>query len=397
MSTGGPQPGESTASRRPAKILIVSYEYPPLGGGLGKAVRETALQLAHQGREVMILTSRFAELPALEVDGPLRIVRIPVRRRHTNHATVLDVLSFGASGVLFGRKHLNNFRPEAILSYLTVPSGVAGLWLSRRLGVPHLTLLRGTDVPGHRELEPWMHRMAGPVIRFIWRRSFRVISNSDSMARRAEMAVPGVSVATVHNGVDLLRFRPPAEAVRKADPLKVLYSGRLVKVKRLDLLLGAWAEVERCLKHPARLILAGYGPEREALEVRAAELGIADQVEFRGYLGEDDMVREYREASVFVSLSADEGLPNSVLEALACGLPVVLSDIGPHREIVGDSPAGVFCDVDAPESIRHALLGFLQSPETRELAAREARSVIEGRFSWERTASQLIELLQPVS
>lgn len=375
------------------RLLIISYEYPPLGGGLGKAVRETALQLAARGFEILILTSRFGDLPPDEADGPLRLVRIPVRRRHANHATLTDVLSFGVSGVMFGRRRLGDFRPDWILSYLTVPSGVVGAWLSRRLDAPHLTLLRGTDVPGHRELEPWMHVMAGPLIRAIWRRSARVISNSRSTARQAERAVRGLTVETVYNGVDLERFRPPEAGAPRAGPLRVIYSGRLVRVKRLELLLEVWAEVRERLDRPALLELAGYGPEREKLERRVAALGLGDSVRFLGYLDEGQMIRAYQEASVFVSLSADEGLPNSVLEALACGLPVVLSDIGPHREILGQSSAGALCDIHDPASVRDALLQLLRNTEKRDLAAERARSRVAGRFSWEKSAEDLIRLL----
>jgi glycosyltransferase involved in cell wall biosynthesis len=266
---------------------------------------------------------------------------------------------------------------------------VVGAWLSGRFGVPLLTLLRGTDVPGHRELEPWMHRTAGPLIRLIWRRSSRVISNSEAMARQAERSLKGLSVETVHNGVDLTVYRPRQSANRSGEPLRVLYAGRLVRVKRLEELIRVWAGVVKQSQVPVMLELAGFGPEREGLERLVGELGLSDHVNFLGQLDEAAMIQAYQRASIFVSWSRDEGLPNAVLEAMACGLPVVLSDIGPHREIVADSDGGILCDADPPSDLLTSLLDLIHNPDERALMGRLGRGTIEARFSWQRTAHGL--------
>lgn len=371
---------------------MISYEYPPLGGGLGKAVRRTAQEFAALGHEVTILTSRFGAQADEEMDGRLRVLRVPVMRRHRNHASVTDVLSFAVSGLLWGRRRLGNRAPCAILAYLTVPSGIVGAWLSMRMKAPLVTLLRGTDVPGHRELAPWMHGLASPVTRWVWRRSAHVVSNSRSMAAAAERAMPGMKVEAVWNGVDAERFSPgPAKATGGA-PV-VLYAGRLVKVKQLELLLRAWAAARGRLAEGARLELAGYGPEREGLEALARRLGLGDSVRFLGQLGEAEMLEAYRRATAFVSLSLDEGLPNSVLEALACGVPALLSDIGPHREILEGTEGGMICGTEDAEGVASALANMILGIESVELTTQEARRAVLGRFDWRTTAVELLELL----
>lgn len=377
----------------PKHLLLISYEYPPLGGGLGKAVRRTGLEFAGLGHEVTVLTSRFGDLPAQERDGPLTVLRLPVMRRHQYHASVSDVLSFALSGMALGRSRLGQRRPCAILAYLTVPSGIVGAWLSLRLGAPLLTLLRGTDVPGHRELAPWMHGLAWPVTRWVWTRSRRVVSNSRSMAEAAERALPGLQVATVWNGVDVDRFAPGPERKPPRGAPVVLYAGRLVKVKRLDLLLRAWERAKPRLPREATLELAGYGPEREGLEALTRSLGLAGSVRFLGYLGEGDMIEAYRRATVFVSLSRDEGLPNSVLEALACGVPALLSEIGPHREILGQSGGGRLCRADGVEDVAEALLELMGEIEAGHITPERARGAVVGRFDWSHTAAALLDLL----
>lgn len=367
---------------------MVTYEYPPVGGGLGKAVRETGLELARRGHSVTVLTSRFAGQPRASHDGPLRIVRIPVLRRHLHYAHAAEVLSFAASGLVFAHHRLGPTSPDVILAYLTVPSGIVGLWLAHACGAPLLTLLRGTDVPGHAEIAPWMHALAGPVTRLIWRRSHAVVSNSTAMARQAERSLKGLHAAVVHNGIDLGRYRPAGSGDRGAGPVRVLYAGRLVKVKRLDVLLHAWAGVHARAPE-ARLELAGFGPERPALEALAGRLGIASSVEFLGRLDEGAMVDRYQRSDVFISISRDEGQPNAVLEAMACGLPVLLSSIGPHEEILADSGAGLTCDGDNGSAVEAGLLALIQDPEKRKVMGRAAHRRIESAFGWDRTAAGL--------
>jgi glycosyltransferase involved in cell wall biosynthesis len=379
--------------RSPRHLLLISYEYPPLGGGLGRAVRRTALEFVRLGHEVTILTSRFGPQAAEERDGPLTVLRIPVMRRHQHHASVLDVLSFAVSGLVSGRRRLGNRVPGAILAYLTVPSGIVGAWLSLRTGAPLMTLLRGTDVPGHRELSPWMHRLAWPVTQWVWRRSAHVVSNSWSMAAAAERAMPGLRVEAVWNGVDADRFTPGAEESPRTGPPVVLYAGRLVKVKRLDLLLHAWGRARARLAPDATLELAGYGPERQPLEALARNLGLGDSVRFLGQLSEDALLQAYRRATIFVSISLAEGLPNSVLEALACGVPALLSDIGPHREILDGTPGGLLCPSGEAEGIALALVELIQSVKSERVIPNAARSAVLGRFDWQRTAEALLGLL----
>lgn len=394
MTSDGENSEPTAVSPTPSRLLVITYEYPPIGGGLGKAVRQTAIELASLGHEVTILTARFGDLAPEEQDGPLRLVRLPAFRRHANHARLTDVLSFSVSGLLFGKRRLasdNSF--HGILAYLTIPSGIVGLYLSLRMKAPLLTLLRGTDVPGHTEIGSWMHALASPVTQLVWRHSHRIVSNSRSMADQLEAARPGLRVDAVWNGVDTSKYSPPEVDQRREQPIRVLYAGRLVPVKRLEVLLEAWARICRDDPSGAILQLAGFGPERERLETKVRSLGVNEHVQFLGFLSESEMIRAYQAASVFVSISRDEGMPNSVLEAMACGLPVVLSDIGPHREIMGESRAGEFCAGDDPVELAGMLRKMMESPEQRALMGSEARLAMMERFSWRKTAEGLKALL----
>lgn len=165
-----------------------------------------------------------------------------------------------------------------------------------------------------------------------------------------DRGVPESRVVIIRNG---LVFKRPPLHVRSATglnapPLRVLFLGRLAAQKRLPTLIHAWQQAMETAS-ALELQLAGDGEERGALEALVASLGIASNVKFLGRL--DDPQTALEQAQLFVNPSESEGLPNAVLEAAACGVPLILSDIPIHREIaeavgmidylfaVGDAPA----------------------------------------------------------
>lgn len=389
MPRGETQGGRPGGDRAPRRILIVTYEYPPLGGGTGKAARCTALELRRMGYEAAVLTSRFGDQPRDERDDGLQIHRIPVLRRHRNYANALEVISFGISGLVSGGRFVREFAPDLILAYHGLPSGLPAMRWARR-GIPYLTLLRGQDVPGHPETRGVLHRIALPVTRRVWRRAYRVVANSGALADLARKAAPELDVAIAPNGIDLTRYGPAsAEVADDGGPVRIIYTGRLVPIKRLDVLIEAFAAARGRTGRPMELRLAGHGPERPSLERLAQKLGVSESVRFLGVLGEAEVIEALRGADIAVNLSDFEGLPNAVLEALACAKPVVLSDLEPHRDVIETDRAGIICERIETGHVTRALVELANSPELRRRMGAAGREIVETRFAWPRAVESL--------
>ncbi len=395
---------------KPRKLLLIAYEYPPLGGGTGRAVLNTSRALQAMGHEVAILTSKFKDQPAQEVSEGISIFRIPVLRRHLNYANALEVLSFAVSGIFAAREILKKFHPELVLAYSTIPSGIVAREMLRGAKIPYLTLLRGQDVPGHPETQRWMHALAAPVTANVWRRSARIIANSEGLAELARQFAPDLKIEVVPNGVnlDVYRMAQPPSAVEGSDSsitgegagatsserrvFRLVYTGRLVRQKRLRELIQALPLILRETSAKIELCIAGFGPERSILEKLAAELGVAPHIRFLGRIEESEVVRLLQSADVFVNLSRGEGMPNAVLEAMACGTAVVLSDIKPHRELISDGEGGILCDGGNPAGIAQAILKLIASPESRRELGGKGRKRVEEEFSWSAATGKLTDL-----
>jgi glycosyltransferase involved in cell wall biosynthesis len=270
--------------------------------------------------------------------------------------------------------------------------GPGALWARRRYGL---------DVPvvsHHHHLDP------GPLSRLIEKRvierSEHVITVSEFSRRQLadELGVRVDHVSVIHNGVDE-RFAPgprdPELAARLGLGTRpvVLFLGGLKARKNVDLLLSVWPRLLP-LVPGAILLIAGTGPLDRTLRRKAAALGLGDSVVFCGRVAEQDKVRYYQLADLFVSPSSLEGFGLSVAEAMSCGLPVLVADRGALPELTGRGAGAAVFDPAKPQEIVEGLAGFLRSQGRRAEGGRLNRGRIDALFRWDRAVRKVREVYE---
>jgi teichuronic acid biosynthesis glycosyltransferase TuaC len=218
---------------------------------------------------------------------------------------------------------------------------------------------------------------------------------------RADMIALGMPAGRIevhYTGLDHTRFKPvPRTEAREriAEDLALGISDDgplLVAVGNLIPLKGQALAIEALSGLPkARLVIAGQGPERTTLAMRAAELGVGDRVIFAGSVAPDKLALLLSAADVMVLPSEREGLANAWVEALACGTPIVIPDVGGAREVVCDPSAGRLAARN-PAAIAGALADLLANPPTQAAVAANA-----ARFSWEANAAQIAAHYQRIA
>ncbi len=199
----------------------------------------------------------------------------------------------------------------------------------------------------------------------------------------------------MRNGVDLERFQPlPRDDMRRqlglgAAPI-LLSVGNLVELKGHKLLIQALARL--LPEYPdAQLVIIGEGPERAGLEQLARELGMQDRLRLTGALPNTELRRWYSAADLSVLASSREGWANVLLESMACGTPVVATDVGGSAEVIGDSVAGVLVRQRDPESLAQAMLQLLREARDRS----QVRAYAE-QFSWQATTNAQLSLFAAI-
>ncbi len=374
-------------------LLIVNYEYPPVGGGASNASGFLARTLARQDHRVSVVTSAFGEYRGRSVEDGVRVHRIPAMRKQIDRADVKQMRRFAASALVFAPFIARHERIDGMIVYFTLPSGLAGYWLRSLLGLPYLVSLQGGDVPGLIPELDRTHRRIRWLRRRILRSAQAIVANSQGLADLSAKTDP-FPVAVVPNGVDCDMFHPsvgpPADCQA---PFRIFFAGRLQKQKNLGMLLDELARLRREGAPAFRLDVAGDGPLGPALHEHAQRLEITECVVWHGWLAKSELVALYRRADCFVNPSLYEGLPNTVTEAMASGLPVVASRVIGNDELVAEKETGLLFALEEPRQLGNALELLMADREAARRMGAEGRARVVERYSWEAAAEEYVKLL----
>lgn len=376
------------------RILLVNYEFPPLGGGGGTATKFHGWHLANFGHEVEVVTARLKGLRPLSRKGRLTIRRIAALRSERGQSNPIEMMSYVASAVpyLLARRKP---RPDVMVSYHSIPSGLAAWPLSVLWGVPHVVLFQGGDVPGWLpgELEK-MHRRTLWLNRLVVHQSAGAYANSHGLRDLAQPSFPKKKIEVLQNGVDPTYYCPPLEGRGKREgPVRLLFAGRMTTQKGVDVLLKALG-TSTLRELDWHLDLVGGGPQLDNFLAMADDLGIRDRITDRGWMERPDLRNLYQQADVFTFPSRYEGMPNVVLEAVSCGLPVVGTRIAGIEEIIRDGKNGFLINVDDVEACADRIATIIRDRDARLRMGEEARRDVLEQWSWRPRARELEALLE---
>lgn len=373
------------------RILVVNYEFPPIGGGGSTATRYLARELVRRGHVVDVLTSRCFGLAAREVVDGAGIYRVPVRRRRMDFCSVREMATFLLSAAPKALQLATRHRYDLVHVFFGVPCGPIGWLLKRTHGLPYLIRMGGGDIPGFKPYGYKRHyQWATPLTKRLWRDADGLIVVSADLRERVRRIDPFVLPVTIPNGVDLEEFSP-ARAPRAGGPLRIITVSRLISRKRIDVLLEAARRIRNTVPTPFRIDLVGDGVDRPRLESVSAAAGLADIVHFRGNASRDELPDIYRDADLFVLPSLAEGMPNVVLEAIASGLPVITTDTGGSFELVVAGENGFVVPKGDPEALAGRLTFFLKHPDACRSFGEKSREHAR-KFSWAVVAERTEDL-----
>lgn len=371
------------------RLLIINSEYPPLGGGAANASAYLARELTNAGHEVWVLTAHFTGLEVDEVKNGVHIRRVKSWRKAMTRSGPWEQLSFIAAGLFGANKLVRNWKPDRIIAFFGVPTGVIP-WVQKPFtGIPYIVSLRGGDVPGFRPYDfKIYHRLMAPIIRGVWKNASHVVANSQGLGSLGKAFKPDQVIDVIPNGVDIDEYCLPES--RNWETPRMLFVGRLVYQKGLDILLEALGGLQTMEWH---LDIVGDGSFKEFLEKRCQKLGIQDRVHFVGWLRGKELVDAYHRSNLFVLPSRHEGMPNAMLEAMSCGLPVIATAIAGNEELVQDGKNGLLVPAEDEIKLQDAIDSLLPRGEIRREMGASSRQIIEDGYTWERVTSAYLELL----
>lgn len=397
-------------SRERPHIVVLSSLFPSARQpGAGLFIRERMFRV---GRELPLAV--VSPVPWFPLQGLVRRWRPGFRAGAPAHECQQGVdvwfpRFFSVPGLLKGldglfmalgawprlRRLKREGRLDVIDAHFAYPDGYAAALLGRWLSVPVTITLRGTEMPHSKNpaLRPRLVRTLEAAA--------QVFSVSDSLRRLAiGLGAATEKIEVVGNGVDIARFHPVErdEARRKyglpVDARVLVSVGALVERKGMHRVIDCLpALIER---HPGLhyLIVGGASPEgdnRAELAAQVARLGLADRVRFSGALPPDELKWALSAADVFVLATRNEGWANVFLEAMACGLPVVTTDVGGNAEVVCRDELGSIVPFGDAAALQQALDNALSRDWDRAAILEYARANL-----WDTRIAQLLRAYEPL-
>lgn len=368
----------------PLRVAYVLSHFHPNASGAERQALAQGTELTGRGHEVRVITRHVPGLPRNEtIDG------VQVHRWvRTSTAGPLFGLSFLAGvgrALLRLRGRIDLVHTHQGL-WEAIATGLARPILGR---VPSLVQPASSGYFGEAE-ELLRTKGAGVLRRLILRNTAFAAISADIERQWLDLGVRPNRLFRTVSGVDADRFRPgPSGLEDRLGPRpRMIFTGRLHPQKGLDRLLEAWPEVHR--RVGGSLILLGDGPDRARLETASEAFGVGDSVVFPGRVA--DPADYLRAADLFVLPSVAEGMSNSLLEAMASGLPCVVSDIGGNRDLIEPGRTGWLV---APEDHSGWVEALCQGLSDRELAGRmgrEARDRVDREFALGRVVDRYLDL-----
>jgi glycosyltransferase involved in cell wall biosynthesis len=374
------------------KVLFVIRYFHPFVGGTEKQALTLASHLVANGIDVTILTSRFRySWQRTECIQNVQVIRLPSPRIKVIGALVF--LTCLACYLITRRNHYS-----IIHTFQIGYTSFVSILLAMVLRIPSLIKVASSGSGG--DIQRAKRTAWGKLCLLIAKSATRIIAVSDSVKKELmNEHVPPAAIESIANGVDLDLYEPyrdkPAMRRRSRLPDKntIIYTGRLSPEKGIDVLVRSFAHLVQT--QPCQLLIIADGPEQASVVKLIAEHNLDGSVLL---VSNAEEVAPYLKASdLFVLPSRFEGLSNALLEAMACGLPVISTRVGGSRDIIEEGVNGLLVEADATDQLRAAMERMLCDRQLAAALGTNARAAVEAKHDMRMIANAYGALYRDLS
>ena len=383
-----------------ATHLLLTYDFPPIGGGIARWMAELAKR--YPAGSLVVSTGRCPGGAEVDADFPNRVDRLAVAQGRLR--SLQGVLLWAQRTAVLARET----GAEFIWCGNIKPAAYPAKWTRERVGTPFGILLHGGDllILHHQIHQSAFKRRAA---RGLLGSATVLVANSEWTRERCltllgelDIDTPPDRVRVVPLGADHEFFRPGIDTreVQERYGLEegrwILSVARLTRHKGIDKVLHAMVRLRERYPH-LRYAVVGEGEHQEALEAEARELGMADRVRFLTGVPDRDLPALYNRAEIYLGVSRlmeqrVEGFGISICEASACGVPVVAGRSGGIPEAVRDGETGILVDAESADAVAGALGRLLDDPVLRARMGAAGRRLVEQRYNWDRVTADLVRI-----
>jgi glycosyltransferase involved in cell wall biosynthesis len=325
-------------------LLVLNYEYPPLGGGAGEITKNISENIAALGHNVTVVTTWYSGLAEDETINNVRIIRLKSKRKTLYHSNVIEMMSWVKKSILFLRNFCEKEKFDICFANFAIPGGNVAYFLKKKFNIPYTIISHGHDIPWLFKKEMFFYHL------FTFLKIKQICKNSSfNFVQTPEMknnidnflsAKYSEKNIIIQNGIDRSVFYP--DISRRAETFKIIFCGRLVPQKDPFTFLRAIKNLIENRLSGFEVMISGDGPLRKRMEQFVFDYKLDQCVKFSGWIERDLLLTEYQSANIFVQTSKYEAMSMAVMEALACGAFVICTRVGSNSTVIKEESNGYF-------------------------------------------------------
>ncbi|MFA5106901.1 MAG: glycosyltransferase family 4 protein [Patescibacteria group bacterium] len=369
-------------------ILVLNYEFPPLGGGASPISYAITKGYVDAGYHVDVVTMGYAGLPSFERKDGINIHRVKSGRKKKELSTFPEQLRYLIAAFFAIQALLKKNTYSHCHCHFLVPTGILAYIFSRRSKLPYIVTSHGSDVPGHNpDRFTLLHRFTAPVIKAIIRRSRFVTVPSGSLKKLIEKNIlsgrSNDKIVVIPNGSHSLS-KPGLEKENI-----ILSVGRMQPMKGFQYLIPAFISAGR---NDWKLYLVGDGPYRKTLESLAAN---HENIIFTGWLdnSDDRLIDLYNRAKIFALLSQTESQGIVLVEAMSAGCAILASNQAAIQETVS-ADTGIHVNPENFSEVVQKLSQLMTDQNLRDTFSQAARRRFLERYTWDTIIKRYLRLIE---
>lgn len=379
------------------RILILNYEYPPLGGGAGIVTRHLAERFAMQGHKVHVVTAWFPGEPEFVSDGNLSIMRLPSLRKHTYKSNPLEMLSWARHALRYFKQMPTDTMFDICLANFTLPGGVVAKYIAKKWDIPYVILSHGHDIPwfAPRQMLLW-HLLCYGWIKSIMANAHKTILLNDELKKTANRFT-GKHLAekniVIPNGLLLEKFKT---GFNEPDGImEILFVGRMVDQKDPLTFVKVCRMINK-MGLPVRFTMIGDGPLKESVEKQVLKWNI-NNIEILGQVSHYQVLKTYEKSHVLISPSREEAMSLVILEAVSRGLYTISTKVGSSEALIQPDVNGDFVDFGDADQITQKIAAFYFEKFTQGYQyPQDMIDFLHNEYSWDSVVERYLRLFKSI-
>ncbi len=363
-------------------ILMLNYEFPPVGGGASPVSYEIAKGYVDRGHAVTVVTMHYRGLKKHEFSDGIEIYRVASFRHKKEICQPHEMLSYLISAKFFLKKHLKNNSYDINHTHFIIPTGIVSLWAKKKFGIPYIITSHGSDVPGYNtDRFKFLHVFTKLFLKRICKHAKVVVSPSEYLKKLIEENISVDNTTMIPNGIYIDKFIP------KKKKKMIISTGRLLERKGFQYLIEAVLDKN----YGYEVHIAGDGPMMGKLKGLAKNS--KTKIVFLGWV--DNNSQEYKNllegASIYILVSEKENASIALLEAMSAGCAIITSNVSGCPETIGDS--GIAIEPKNKEKLKNSIEELIENKSEIKKKGDIARKRVESIFNWNEIIKKYEDLL----